>query len=188
MPYSDPRFDNKILDFLKQNKSGNYLDIGPGAGKYGKMIRSITHTASILAVEAESSYIDLFNLKEIYDEVINMRIEDFVRENPGFSTDIVIIGDCLEHLPKSNGLDLIHYLMYRSRFIIITFPSKYIQYDWDGVSSEAHYSVWSREDFLPFKHQYFNQHYMNLVILNGFLSDPESIYPPTPEEVKAANS
>ena len=58
----------------------------------------------------------------------NCDINNFIDDNPDYVTDVVIIGDCIEHLRKSIGLDLINYFVYRCKYIIIIFPSKYIQY------------------------------------------------------------
>lgn len=177
MPYSDTTFDSRVEDFLKKKAARKYLDIGPGAGKYGKMIRRIFKNAYIVAIESEKSYISKFKLNGIYDEIVNSRAEKFIDKNPRFTTDIAIIGDCLEHLRKSDGVDLIHYLVYRSRYIILVFPSKFIQYDWKGHVSESHNSVWNESDFKLFDYRYYKKGFMNLVIISGYVGDPEAEYP-----------
>lgn len=179
MPYSDPIFDKQIESFILKHKFKDYVDIGAGAGKYGKMIKKILPQSHIIAIEADPFYIKKFKLNSIYDEVYHSRIESFFDNKPDFKTDIAIIGDCLEHLKKSDGVDLINYLMYRSYYILIVFPSKYIQYSWGGHASEAHMSVWSKHDFVAFKHCYYTKKFMNLVIIKGYIGDPESSYPQT---------
>ncbi|BCX14630.1 MAG: hypothetical protein KatS3mg088_313 [Patescibacteria group bacterium] len=179
MPYSDPTFDKQVENFILEHKFRNYIDIGAGAGKYGKMIKKILPKSRVVAIEANASYIKKFKLNSIYDRVYCSRIETFFDNKPDFKTDIAIIGDCLEHLKKSDGEDLINYLMYRSRYILIVFPSKYIQYSWRGHKLEAHMSVWSKYDFLAFEHHYYTKKFMNLVIIRGYIGDPESSYPQT---------
>lgn len=177
MPYSEPIFDKQIKNFILKHKFKEYIDIGAGAGKYGKMIKKNLPQSHIIAVEADLSYIKKFKLNLIYDEVYHSRIENFFDNKPDFKTDIAIIGDCLEHLKKSDGEDLVNYLMYRSRYILIVFPSKYIQYSWNGHVLEAHMSVWSKHDFVAFEHCYYTKKFMNLVIIKGYVDDPESHYP-----------
>jgi len=177
MPYSDSTFDKKIENFILKHKFKNYIDIGAGAGKYGKMIKKILPDSYVIAVEGDASYVKKFKLRSIYDMVYDTRIETFFDNRPDFTIDMAIIGDCLEHLKKSDGEDLINYLIYRSRYILIVFPSKYVQYSWRGHNLEAHRSVWSKHDFLIFKHRYYTKKFMNLVIIRGYLSDPESSYP-----------
>lgn len=182
MPHSDATFDNDIRQILSSTPAKSYLDVGPGAGKYGQTIRQVNPNAHTTAVEADASYVSKFHLKKIYNEVHVQRIEDFISHHPGFTIDIAIIGDCLEHLKKSDGLDLIHYLIYRTQKILIVFPSKYIQYDWQGHAAEAHYSVWDQSDFRQFQHDFvqkpmvYNSGTMNLVIIQGYLSDLQATH------------
>lgn len=175
MPYSDPRFDKDVEKFIKQYKFKNYLDIGSGAGKYGAMIRKICPNANIIGIEADKSYIKYFKLKEIYNTVHNDYVESFIQKNPDFQTDLVIIGDCIEHLNKSAGLDLINFLIYRTKYILIIYPTQCIQYSWQGHKTEAHRSVWSNRDFADFKHRSFKKGFMNLAIIHGYIGDPKTI-------------
>lgn len=175
MPYSDARFDKTVEKFIKQHKFENYLDVGSGAGKYGKMIRNIYPDANIIGVESDKSYIKEFSLRDIYSKVHHESIEHFVDHNPNFQTELTIIGDCLEHLKKSDGIDLINFLMYRTKYILIIYPTQCIQYSWQGHSSEAHRSVWSNKDLTEFKPQFFQKDFMNLIIIQGYIGDPKTI-------------
>lgn len=175
MPYSNPVFDQIVKNFIKRHKFTNYLDIGIGSGKYGKIIKNIFPKAKVFGVEVDKSYIKQFNLKKIYDGVYNEKIETFINNRPDFITELAIIGDCIEHLKKSNGLNLIHFLVYRCKYILIVFPSKYIQYSWQGHTSEAHMSVWDEKDFEQFDYKFKKKKFINLVVIRGYLSDPAAI-------------
>lgn len=176
MPFSESTFDQRIAGFIDTCKFKTYLDIGAGTGKYGRIIREIKRKeAYIIAVEPDVSYIKKYRLKSIYNQVIDQKIENYICGNPDFVVEMAIIGDCLEHLKKSDGIDLIHYLVYRTKAIIIVFPSKYIQFSYQGHLLEAHNSVWSEEDFGQFQHEYIKEGFMNLVFLRGFLDDTEAL-------------
>lgn len=176
MPYSDPRFDKSVEKFIESHKFTDYFDIGAGAGKYGRMIRSQFPQANIIGLEADKSYIKEFKLKNTYTKIYHEYIEKFIDKNPDFTTEITIIGDCLEHLKKSDGVNLINYLLYRAKFILIVYPTQCVQYSWKGHATEAHRSVWDKDDFAGFQHQVYKKGFMNLVIIKGFLSDPKTIY------------
>jgi hypothetical protein len=182
MPYSEPTFDEKVRKFLFSHPGKTYLDIGAGAGKYGKMIRQINPSARIIGVEVNKKFITQFKLKEIYDQIYGGKIEDYIArkmvKDPKFTVDFAIIGDCLEHLKKSAGIDLLHYLAYRTKYIIIVFPSKWVQFDFEGNIYEAHQSVWTKKDFEIFNHQYQKLKHMNLVIIKGYLADPKALFTP----------
>lgn len=175
MPYSDSRFDKAVEKLIKLYKFENYLDIGAGAGKYGKMIRNIFPKANIVGVEADKSYINEFKLKDIYTKVYKEYIEKFIDHNPDFQTELTIIGDCLEHLNKSDGINLINYLMYRTKYILVIYPAQCIQYSWRGHSTEAHRSVWTNKDFLEFEHKQYTNDFMNMVVIKGYIGDPKTI-------------
>lgn len=175
MPYSDTRFDHLVEQFIKKNKCSNFLDIGSGAGKYGKLIRNLFPDANIIGVEAEKKYIKEFKLKDTYNNIYHEYIENFIDRYPDFQTEIVIIGDCIEHLKKSAGIDLINFLIYRAKYILIIYPTKVIQYSWQGHHTEAHRSVWTDKDFAGFEHKISKKDFMNFVTLRGYIGDPKTI-------------
>lgn len=169
MPFSMPSFDDKIKKIVSGKKYKNFLDIGAGAGKYGKMIRHNVSDARMTAVEVDKSYIKQYKLKNLYDEVLNIDIDSFIDNNPSFVCDVAIIGDCIEHLRKSTGIDLINYLVYRTQKIVIVFPIAMIQYDWQGHASEAHRSIWDKHDFAGFKFKFERKGAMCLVVIDGYI-------------------
>ena len=178
MPLSDRRFDKKIEEFLIAHPEKRYFDIGCGAGKYGKMLKAINPEVFVKGIEADSEYIEKYKTREIYDELTNDRIENFIRqkENLSFTTDIVIMGDLLEHLYKSDGIDLINFLIYRCKYMVIVFPSKFVMFDYKGHPSESHNSVWTENDFRDFDYEFYKDEIMNMVVVNGFWNDPETVY------------
>lgn len=124
------------------------IDIGPGAGKYGRMVRDAHPDAHITGLEIDADYPDRFKLSRIYDQVLVQRGSEIMRwPNVGGAVwDLVIAGDVLEHMPKSEGLDLLHFLVYRAHYLWLVWPMRYIQGDLDGHVSEAHVSVWTESD------------------------------------------
>lgn len=179
MPYSDPdvNFDSRIKDIIKRCNYKSFLDIGAGSGKYGLLIRQTVDDAHIICIEAEYKYIVEFDLHAIYDAVHQAQVESFFDDKPDLSVELVIIGDCIEHLKKSDGVDLLHYLVYRTKTIIVVFPSKYVQYSWRGNPLEAHRSVWDETDFQQFSYEFEKKEFMNLAIVKGYLDDPETQFP-----------
>ena len=89
------------------------------------------------AVVIDSSYVKEFNLSDLYAEVI---IDDAINliKDPRIRYDLVIIGDCIEHMRKSDGLDLLNFLIYRSGYICVVYSAEYGQDDCEGHAAEAH--------------------------------------------------
>ena len=119
--YSFTTFDELTAHVLRQIKPKRVLDIGPGEGKYGKMIRgSSMPRPHLTAVEYEPLRRD--ELMAIgYDEVRTMSALDLMK-SPDETFEMVILGDVIEHFRKSEGQDLLEYLNYRCAYMLIITP------------------------------------------------------------------
>ena len=178
MPFSVDVFDGHVGELIGMLKPATICDIGPGAGKYAKIARRVAQEKGIAidltAVEVDSSYVDEFDLPGLYDHLI---IDDAVNliKNPKLHFDMVIIGDCIEHLRKSDGIDLLNFLMYRTAHIVLVFPDNFLQDGSDEHPAEAHISTWGPEDFKGWKFHHTSFATVNLVLIRGFLPSKEEI-------------
>ena len=177
MPYSSFIFDRSIEEIILLLKPGTILDLGSGAGKYGELAKKINPSIKLTAVEIEKDYIENFKLPSIYDEVWNISVTDLINPKYYNSTfDLIVIGDIIEHLKKSDGIDLLNFLIYRCRWIILEFPHRYLQNSVDGYHSEAHISVWTKDDFISFERtQLHEKDTQRLVVLRGYLENKMSV-------------
>lgn len=155
MPYSDFVFDRQVEALIESMRPRTVLDIGPGAGKYGKMVRSLRSKGvdipHLAAIEIDASYVEQFKLSDIYDVVQLGDATTLPDIGPDACWDLVILGDVLEHFRKSRGVDLIDYLYYRTKYIVLLIPMDYVQGAWEGHHAEAHISTWRPEDFARYK-------------------------------------
>ena len=153
MPYSSKLLDSEVLNILKEIKPSKVYDIGAGAGKYGLMIRKNTiEVERLICIEIDKDYIEKFKLNNIYDEVLQMSAMDLISEKfYDTNFDTVVIGDCIEHLKKSDGIDLLNFLVYRTKWILVQYPIKYLQNTFEGKHQEAHISIWDDKDFDSFE-------------------------------------
>jgi hypothetical protein len=135
------------------------VDIGPGMGKYGKILGDIERqTGSAIhkvAVEIDKErVIDRFRLGDIYDEIINEDAASIVKTYPSLTGDIAIAGDVIEHLTKSEGIDLIEYLQYRFKQIFLVIPTDWVEYSYEDYEHESHISIWRTVDIERFEGGY----------------------------------
>jgi SAM-dependent methyltransferase len=177
MPYSSDVFDEFLKAQLALWNYKRYLDVGCGAGKYGRMIRDLVPDSHITGIEVDNEYIEAFRLRRTYDEVINASVESVLGGPQAVTYDVVVFGDVIEHLRKSDGIDALHFFVYRCKRMIVVYPSKYIQYDINGKAHESHRSVWTPQDFLPFAGDLTTNGHMNLAIIQGYLDDNDAVYP-----------
>ncbi len=167
MPFSLPTFDAELELYFQDAVHANVLDIGPGEGKFGKMLRTVQPSARRIAVELDAAYVEQFGLRQIYDDVLVMdaaRLMDNVRQTFG----AVVIGDVIEHLRKSVGIDLLNFLIYRTEIIFAKFPVQIVQDDEEGHASEAHVSVWSELDFSSFDHIFMEHDPIQMAVIRGY--------------------
>jgi hypothetical protein len=147
VPGSFNNFDGIVRHLITAIAPDSLLDIGCGAGKYGRMARDAAPSCRRVGIEAAPSYVTAFDLGALYDEIRVGEAWPALLAKPDDCHDLCIIGDCIEHMPKSVGLDLLNFLTYRTRYLIVLAPEFYVQGSVNGIASEAHVSVWSERDF-----------------------------------------
>jgi len=86
MPYSSNILE-RLKDQLAHWHYHRYLDVGCGAGKYGRMIRGLFPDSQISGIEIDAEYIDAFHLNDTYDDVINASIESILSGPQAFTYD-----------------------------------------------------------------------------------------------------
>ena len=144
--YSWNTYDDVFRTIVAGLNPKTVMDIGAGSGKYGKMTRKIAPDAKITAVEIDVEGTIRHKLDQTYDQVVTVQAADFLMKNPNENFDLVIIGDCIEHMPKSVGIDLLNYLNYRAAYVVIITP--------DGMVMNkdpyylGHTSNWTERDFM----------------------------------------
>lgn len=172
MPYSNTTFDGYVLKLLDLLQPATVLDIGAGAGKYGKMVRDwgkskLLERPWVTGVEADDSYISRFELAKLYDTLIVDDANTLIHR-PKMRFDLVILGDVIEHMRKSRALDLLNFLVYRSGYIVVVTPDKFQQDDWEGHALEAHISTWSEHDFVGWDTLHREYEGMHLFLIKGY--------------------
>jgi len=131
VPFSYDTFDNVIVAWVWQNVKplSPILDVGAGAGKYGKLLRA-THTR-IDALEIYEPNIKQFRLGTIYRRVVQGDIRSY--DATGYA--LVIMGDVLEHLSATDGAAVLTRIACP---VIVQVPFRYSQGAEGGNSFEAH--------------------------------------------------
>lgn len=129
------------------------LDVGPGFGKYGLLLREYVEGLDrggvferLDAQEAEPRYIERFTwLDSIYDHVFVGDVCAHADIDVGVPYDLVMMLDVLEHIERDEALHLLG--RCRGRVLIST-PRDYFQNpDVDVWPTENHRSHWTPEDF-----------------------------------------
>lgn len=143
--YSWKTFDESISHLVSLLKPKTVLDIGAGAGKYADLVRAIDPKIHITATEIGEDSIERHRLAEKYDLILRETSSSIIENHPLARYDLVILGDVIEHMRKSEGLDLLNWVNYRAKYIAIVVPEA-MQMNRDPWY-EGHNSVWTDRDF-----------------------------------------
>lgn len=169
MPYSSDIFDSRVKQIIEASNYLSFLDIGCGEGKYHRLIKDVKPQASIMGIEAHEPYVKQFKLQQKYDDLIVADAHRHLLSQPNFTTECAILGDVIEHMPKSQGIDVINYLVYRTKLILVIYPHRYVQFAHGRTPAiEAHISVWCKDDFAAFDYIYEEDEFMRLVAIKGY--------------------
>ncbi|MCC6944125.1 MAG: glycosyltransferase [Thermomicrobiales bacterium] len=135
MPSSEPENRPYVLELIRRIGPETVLDVGPGQGTYGKLIRGAGIRCTIDAIEIWAPYVRQYRLDAIYD---NISICD-VRLWGDFDYDLVILGDVLEHLDLDDAVEVWNRISGRARNAIVSLPIvNYPQGEVLGNPFEAH--------------------------------------------------
>lgn len=165
--YSWNTYDDTISHIISTISPLTILDVGAGAGKYADLIRAVKPDAHITALELGEESIKKHNLASKYNLIMKESGNALIESHPLLTFDLVILGDVIEHMRKSEGMDFLNWLNYRTTYIVIVVPEAMIMSrdPW----YEGHNSVWTERDFAWHDNWCVNQfHQAQLFILRGY--------------------
>ncbi len=125
-----------VLKYIVENvkKDAQILDVGFGAGAYGKLLRSLYYR-NIDGLDIYSDNIEEMGLDKIYDNIYIDNILDFDFDY----YDLIIMGDLLEHIELESAKKLLSSLIKdKCGQIIISVPYEYEQDELYGNKYEKH--------------------------------------------------
>lgn len=169
--YSGAHFDKVMESLIGHLAPATILDIGAGAGKFGRIARTAAPRARLTGIEMGEDSVVGHKLHEIYDEILAIDARDLITHHSTKHFDLVILGDLIEHMRKSDGIDLLNWLCYHAAYtVLITPEAMMIHRDpW----YEGHNSVWSELDFAWHKNwATFRILQSQMFILRGFPANP----------------
>jgi len=133
--YPNPRFELYIrnrVNCLFPNHDCTILDVGPGNGKYGRLLKAFAKR--IDAIEIFPQTLKVNQINELYYQIFVGDICDFEFEH----YDIVIFGDVLEHIETARAQQLLDRIYDKCKEIIVVVPYLYEQGETDGNVHEIH--------------------------------------------------
>ena len=144
----------ETAQWFKENEKSisRVLDIGAGSGTYIKLVKeefNICKNSRWVAIEAWEPYIEKFNLKSMYDEVINQDVRKIDWDSLG-KFSVAVAGDVLEHMTKDEAIALVDQVLKQANTLIISIPIVYMPQDeLEGNPFEVHVKPdWSHDEVM----------------------------------------
>lgn len=142
MPWSHTEGKSWLCERYDALKPKTVVEIGPGAGLYGKWMRQ-NHRANWAAIEAWEPYVSQFNLSKLYDTVV---VGD-AREVELPKADLYVCGDVLEHMSRDEAVALIEKIKGLTTDLFVSIPIiEYHQGAIEGNPFEVHHYHWGFEE------------------------------------------
>lgn len=143
--------ENKEIakQWIQQLKGGGrILDIGAGSGTYAKLAKREGETWC--ALEVFAPYVEMFNLKDWYDEIYigDARYIDFQKLGHYVGYKLIIAADMLEHMEKEEAKQLIYNLSKHTKWLLICFPVQHMEQHAgdEGNEFETHVDHWTYDE------------------------------------------
>ena len=134
MPGSYDDHNALVTDQINTWGCTRILDVGAGAGKWGKLLRKPGRR--IEACEIHAPYVDQFGLLTIYDTVHGCDVRQLSLAAGQY--DLAILGDVLEHLCVQDARALLLRLAMVGIPVLVLVPYLYPQGETNGNPAEAH--------------------------------------------------
>jgi hypothetical protein len=145
MPYSYSLFKDEVKKHFIKNvqKSVKILDVGAGSGTYALLLGD--EYPNIDAIEIFPNYLHMFNLQDIYKNVI---IGDIL-ETDFDEYDYLIMGDVLEHMTFLQAKNLLDKITAKDKLCLVAVPYMFEQgTEFDNVYETHHQPDLTKEIFL----------------------------------------
>jgi 2-polyprenyl-3-methyl-5-hydroxy-6-metoxy-1,4-benzoquinol methylase len=139
-----PTVIHYLWEVRPQDRPLRVLDVGPGWGKYGTLVREyVDPDAWVEGVEAWAPYVDRHRLRAKYD---GLRVEDIRDTDAEYlaTFDAVLMVDVIEHVPKADALQVLDRI---PGWVIVSTPRHFFENPADLPDPEAHVSHWTVRDF-----------------------------------------
>lgn len=118
----NPCVDEVTRRQIKDIKPKSMVDVGAGAGYYGKIVKEDFPECRTAGIEIFGPYVTKYNLTGIYDKVVNNDIKNVINLLEG---DLIIFGDVLEHMPKEDALYVLDIAVKNFKYVLINGPKRF---------------------------------------------------------------
>lgn len=137
MPTSLRENDADVLSFVRDERIKTVLDVGAGAGTYGRLLAGATASGGLAAItvdaiEVWAPYVEEYRLRDLYRDVHVRDVRELAAADlalgetlPGewvVTYDLIVFGDVLEHMTAAEADAVWRWAKGISRWGLISVP------------------------------------------------------------------
>ena len=167
MLFSSTSGKQQILEWfqLHELELTTIVDLGAGCGTYIQLIKynnNICTQSNWIGIEIWNKYIEEYNLKLLYDTIIIDDVRNIDYSKLG-NISVTIAGDILEHMEKTEAMELVDKIMKYSKYLIISIPIKHLPQSkttYENPYQEHVKDDWSHEEVL----ETWNKHIIDFYV------------------------
>jgi hypothetical protein len=174
-------FDEQIKNLIQAIQPVTILELGCGQGKFGSLLREAKHSPSSLVAVQKIFNPEDFNsiASQGYSQVIDRDILDYYKEGFDEEYDLILALDVIEHFLFSDILSIINFSLYRSKYLLLVWPSCHPQAA-STSTFDRHRSSFTLKDLADkFDTVFYSQtgfanhhflHQYHIILLRGFMN------------------
>jgi hypothetical protein len=127
-------FNPVICNLLARINPESILELGCGEGKLGDLAKQSNLMPKLTAVQKLFSKSDLLHLNSKgYTNIIGSNILEYFKEGFDDVYDLIVAMDVIEHFLYSDAISIIDFALYKSKWLLLVWPSKPPQ---SGISNK----------------------------------------------------
>lgn len=131
---SASNFNVLIKNTLDRLKPTSILELGCGEGKLSTLVKEINLDTKLVAVQKLFTDTDEALLTQRgYSKIIDTDILEYFKTGFDEEYDLIVIMDVIEHFLYSDAFSIIDFALYRSKWLLLIWPSKHPQY---GINNQ----------------------------------------------------
>jgi len=123
-------YNSTITTIINQIKPSQIVEFGCGQGKLGRLLiqKNLVPEKGLIGVQPLTNKREEAELMSNgYTNILNMAIEDYLKNYVDTETDMFVAMDVFEHLKYSDMISAMDQLLYRCNTFLMIHPSKHPQ-------------------------------------------------------------